>query len=113
MAGQHQLHVMLAKQRHVLLPNYRRWRLDDRSAMWSRRKSWVMADNHNVYVAPPIETFELLSNPVELRGVVSDDRIEEQHERVAIPDGVRWIPLEAARGRLVGDQPAVRREVVL
>src|SRR5829696_4748731 len=96
MAGQHQLHVMFAKQRHVPLPDDRRLCLDDRSAMWSRRKGWMMADNHDVYVAPPIETFELLSNPVELRGVVSDDRIEEQHERVAVPDGIRRIPLEAA-----------------
>src|SRR5690242_18130923 len=105
--------MMLAEERHVPLSHGCGLNLDGRSAVWARGKRGMMAHRNDVHISSAIETLELATDPLVLRGVVGDDRIEEQDERVSVTNGECRVAVEPARRSLAWDQLRVCREVIL
>src|SRR3954454_12022922 len=72
-----------------------------------------MTDRNKVHISSSVKRLELFPNPVQLRAVIGDDRVEEQHKSVAVAKGVGRISIETPRRALRRNEFVVRGEVVL
>jgi hypothetical protein len=109
---EHGTDMMLIKQGHIESPEIFGWLFHMRTPVRTGREGRLMTKNNDVDVAASVESFELPFHPLKLLLVPRDIRIQSDHERVAIPEGVGRMAAQTTGRPLWRDEGRHRIEIV-